>query len=96
MKEQAELAKSGQKPKEKKLETRPMEDKQVIVHLVPHSHTDPGWTKTFDEYYSGADVGTQHAGIRNILDTVVDELDKNPERKFCYAEMSFLEFWWNR
>ena len=25
----------------------------VRVMLVPHSHEDPGWTQTIDEYYNG-------------------------------------------
>ena len=25
----------------------------VRVMIVPHSHEDPGWTQTIDEYYNG-------------------------------------------
>ena len=28
-------------------------DEELIVHLVPHSHDDVGWLKTVDEYYTG-------------------------------------------
>jgi hypothetical protein len=45
---------------------------KINVHLVPHSHDDVGWQVTVDEYY--------FENVRYILDTVVDELDKDPKR----------------
>lgn len=40
------------------------------VHVVPHSHCDPGWLETFEGYY-GRDVA-------RILDSVVSELGERP------------------
>ena len=37
----------------------------------------------------------QKAGVQYILDTVVQELEKNPSRRFSYVEMAFFERWWN-
>ena len=63
--------------------------------MVPHSHDDVGWLKTADEYYSGANTFGARDSVMNVLDTVVEELDKNPDRRFCYAEMGFFTVWYN-
>ena len=34
------------------------------VMLIPHSHEDPGWTQTIDEYYTGYDK--YHYGVRPL------------------------------
>lgn len=66
-----------------------------MVHLVPHSHDDVGWVKTADEYYSGSNAFGARDSVMNVIDTVVEELDRNPDRRFCYAEMSFFTVWYN-
>uniref|UniRef100_A0A1X7U3R1 Alpha-mannosidase n=1 Tax=Amphimedon queenslandica TaxID=400682 RepID=A0A1X7U3R1_AMPQE len=67
----------------------------VNVHLVPHTHDDVGWLKTVDEYYYGANNSIQHAAVRYILDSVVDELSKNKDRTFIYVEIAFFVRWWS-
>jgi lysosomal alpha-mannosidase len=37
----------------------------------------------------------QHAGVQYILDSVIDNLQKNPDRKFIYVEIAFFTRWWN-
>ena len=37
----------------------------------------------------------QQAAVQYILDTVVDELQKDPNRTFIYVEMAFFVRWWN-
>eukprot|EP00731_Ephydatia_muelleri_P005571 Em0002g1747a len=68
---------------------------QLQVHIVPHTHDDVGWLKTVDEYYYGANNSIQHAGVQYILDTVIDELSRDPNKTFIYVEMAYFWRWWN-
>jgi len=71
-------------------------DNKLIVHVVPHTHDDVGWLKTVDQYFLGANNSIQHAAVKYILDTVVEELAKNPERHFIYVEQAFFQLWYAR
>lgn len=64
------------------------QEKKLEVIVVPHSHMDPGWLKTFEEYYD-----TQS---RKILTGMLQYLEAKPDIKFICAEMSFFELWWSR
>ncbi|KAL0487514.1 lysosomal alpha-mannosidase [Acrasis kona] len=57
----------------------------IKVHVVPHSHCDPGWIKTFEEYFTD---------VQHILSSVTENLYAHPERKFIWAETSFFHRWW--
>ena len=69
--------------------------KKLQVHIVPHSHDDVGWLKTVDEYFYGAERLIQAGSVQYILDTVIDELQKNPNRTFIYVEIAFFKRWWD-
>ena len=58
----------------------------ITVYVIPHSHNDPGWLQTFEDYYTGSTSA--------ILDTVVAGLVQYPDWKFIWSEMSFLNRWW--
>ena len=68
--------------------------KKINVHLVPHTHDDVGWLKTVDEYYYGTATHYQKAGVQYIIDSVVEELIRNRERRFIYVELAFFWKWW--
>ncbi|KMZ67564.1 putative Lysosomal alpha-mannosidase, partial [Zostera marina] len=67
---------------------------KINVHLVPHSHDDVGWLKTVDQYYVGSNNSIQNACVQNILDSVVQALVADRNRKFVYVEQAFFQRWW--
>ena len=68
----------------------------LTIHLIPHSHDDVGWLKTVDDYYYGGRNDIQWAGVQYTIDSVVQEMMKNPSYKFSIVEVAFLYRWWNQ
>ena len=69
------------------------DNKEIVIHVVCHTHDDPGWLWTLDDYY----MGTDHCkvSVKRILDNMVVSLSNNKERKFSYVEMSFFKKWYD-
>lgn len=57
------------------------------VIVLPHSHNDPGWLRTFDSYYVSL---TAH-----ILDNMADQLHRHSDLSFVWAEIAFFAKWWD-
>ncbi|XP_048487906.1 lysosomal alpha-mannosidase [Plutella xylostella] len=64
------------------------------VHLIPHSHMDAGWVKTFDEYYYGTRTQVSTANVQLIFHSVLSELLHDKNRKFTFAESAYFWRWW--
>jgi hypothetical protein len=65
----------------------------TTVYLIPHSHDDPGWMQTIDEYYEGFDQ--YHYGIRKMYNSILETLVDKPHRRFIAVEILFFSRWWS-
>ena len=66
----------------------PLDNGKINVHLVPHTHDDTGWQLTIDQYFDRM--------VYYVIDTVIDRLLENADRRFIYAEVSCFSRWWER
>ena len=60
-------------------------DENIEVFVVTHSHCDPGWTFTWEQYYDSR--------VKYILRGVVTALIRDERRTFTWADISFLAIW---
>jgi alpha-mannosidase len=58
------------------------------VVIVPHSHNDPGWLKTF--------VGYFQSDTRQILNLAATKMPEHHNMSFIWSEISFLNMWWEQ
>ena len=60
----------------------------TTVYVIPHSHCDAGYRKTFDAYFTDE--------VKSIINSVLDALQGDPEKRFVWEEVSFLSLWWQQ
>ncbi|CAL8113286.1 unnamed protein product [Orchesella dallaii] len=58
----------------------------VQVFILPHSHNDPGWRRSYDEYFI--------AQTRHTLNNAVEKLTTLPKMTFIWSEITYLAKWW--
>lgn len=63
-------------------------ESKLKVIVVPHSHNDPGWLETFDDYYTET--------TRDILNNMVEQLTDNPNMTMIWAEISYFSRWYEQ
>lgn len=54
--------------------------------MIPHSHNDPGWLKTFEQYFE--------LKSKTIINNIVNKLQEYPNMTFIWSEVAFLNSWW--
>ena len=55
---------------------------------MPHSHTDPGWLKTVEQYFA--------TSTKNIISNVVNKLTQHTNMTFILSEASYVWRWWEQ
>ena len=56
------------------------------IHIIPHSHMDPGWLMSKRDYYSQK--------VSKIYKSVYNALKSDPKRTFVFAEITYLMMWY--
>uniref|UniRef100_A0AC35UIG0 Alpha-mannosidase n=1 Tax=Rhabditophanes sp. KR3021 TaxID=114890 RepID=A0AC35UIG0_9BILA len=65
-----------------------LKEPKLQVILVNHAHCDPGWLKTYEQYYDDQ--------VDHILYEMKDYLSSNKEMKFVQVEISFFEMFFRK
>lgn len=57
------------------IKPRVNQNKNLTVHMIPHTHDDVGWLKTYTDYFTGQSWADRNpSSVEDILDAVVFEL----------------------
>ena len=59
---------------------------KIRVHIIAHTHDDPGWIKTADQYFDQE--------VHALLNNSIASLLANSSRIFHYVEMVYFKRWW--
>jgi alpha-mannosidase len=60
----------------------------INIHIIPHTHLDPGWLKTPEEYY-------RKEKVNYIFDTILSELSRFKEKTFVINEIYYFKIWYS-
>lgn len=60
----------------------------LTVLIIPHSHNDPGWLRTLEDYFS--------TSTKNIFDVMLNKLAQHPDMRMVWAETVFLALWYDQ
>ena len=64
-----------------------LDEDEVTVHFVPHSHMDAGWLKTYDRYYNDE--------VKIIFRSVFNKLETNEEYTYTVGDIAFFRRYWD-
>ena len=61
----------------------------INIHIIPHTHLDPGWGMTPEEYY-------KHNNVSNIFDVILEELSNTTvtQKTFVINEIYYFKIWY--
>ena len=61
----------------------------INIHIIPHTHLDPGWIMTAEEYYN-------MESIVDIFNTITNELynDSDKIKTFVINELYYFKTWY--
>ena len=60
----------------------------INIHVIPHTHLDPGWLNTPEEYY-------YNERIEDIFNTMLYTLLVDREKTFVINELFYFLKWYN-
>ena len=60
----------------------------INIHVIPHTHLDPGWLNTPEEYYF-------NERIEDIFDTMLKSLINDRKKTFVINELFYFLKWYN-
>jgi len=95
---QQELSEAELQLLKTKDDTEKVKKPKKFLHIMPHSHADEGWLATTNDTFSGDDDNaTFTGGVRDILDSVVEQLilEGKANRTFAFAQTKMFKEWYD-